>query len=394
MIRLLELPDGAARPALPADRDVVTWHQALADAIATHLTPAHAALLATPTRGEQSTAWYAPGTALRRFGEFDAGDRDRLTAAARVILSDIRRLAESEAAPAVTAAWPALRTIPDLNHLFAVDGRPVLAAWGFAAPVGGVGPLAALDDGVPWRRPPYYPWPVYGGALAALAGLALLVGLLLPPLGGLFLPAEGVCRIAPGQLALLLEQSREAARADVLRAALAQVEESRGEQALNCPIPHAVAPPPAPPPTPPSHADLPEDRWNQHDLGMLQGCWQNDNDLSVVELGTGRVHPQRRATLCFDGHGHGQQTITLTDGDECSNGTTASFDRSNDLVMDDRSRCRFRNGLPLIRGRWSCKRESDTEAICTNTLLEGNNRGDVATGRFHRSDAPAPPTGR
>jgi hypothetical protein len=361
----------------------------LADAIATHLTPAHAALLGTPTRGEQSTAWYAPGSALRRFGELDAGDRERLTAAVRVMLSDIRRLAESGAAPAVTAAWPALRTIPDLNHLFAVDGRPVLAAWGFAAPVGGVGPLAALDDGVPWRRPPRYPWPVYGGTLAALAGLALLVGLLLPPLAGLFLPDEGACRIAPGQLALLLEQSRQAARADVLRATLAQIEESRGEQALNCPIPREVVPPPAPP----SHADLPEDRWNQHDLGMLQGCWQNDNDLSIVEHSTGRVYPQRRATLCFDGHGHGQQTITLTNGDECSNDTTASFDGSNELVMDDRSRCRFRDGLPLVRGRWSCKRESGAEATCTNTPLEGSHRGDIATGRFHRSDAPLP-TGR
>jgi len=196
MIRLLDLRDGSARPVLPAGRDVVGWHQALAAEIGAHLTPWHAAALATPVRGETGITWFAPGTALRRFGELDNADRNRLTAAAGVILSDIRRLAERGIAPAVTAAWPALRTVPDLNHLYAVDGRPVLAGWGFGAAGGGAGPLAELDDGIAWRAPPRRPWRVYAGALAALAGLALLLGLVLVPLGRLAGPAPAACHIA------------------------------------------------------------------------------------------------------------------------------------------------------------------------------------------------------
>ena len=194
MIRLLELRDGTARPVLPEGRDPAGWHQAVSQEIAAHLTPEHAALLATPVRGEASVVWFAPGTALRRYGELEAVDRDRLTAAAGAILSDIRRLAESGTAPLVTAAWPALRTVPDLAHLFAVDGRPMLAGWGFAALAGGAGPMAGFDDGIAWRAPPRLAWPVYGGMLAALAGLALFAGLVLVPLGALMQPSPAICR--------------------------------------------------------------------------------------------------------------------------------------------------------------------------------------------------------
>lgn len=379
MMRLLELRDGMARPVLPADRDLASWHQALTSEIATHLTPAHAAILATPVQSGAGLAWVTPGNAFRRFGDLDAADRDKLRASATVILSDIRRLAERGTAPTVRAAWPALRTVPDLNHLFAVDGRPVLAGWGFAPLVGGPGPLAAMDDGVAWRAPPTVAWPVYAGALAALAGLALLVGLLLPLTPGLFAVGANACHVAPAQLALLREQAREAARGNDLKLALAQLNVSRGEQALNCPIPR-VQPPPPP--------DLPEDRWNSHDLGMLQGCWVNTTVLHLKREPTGQVLTVKNWVFCFDGHGHGRQAITLTDGDHCQNNLDASFNHDNTLRMVDVGRCPFRGG-PLRHGQMTCHRDSDTDASCDRRDLDGPARGIDQPGGFHRADAEA-----
>lgn len=247
-LRLATLNEGAAQLALPASHDLSAWHQALTAALAARLTPAHAGLLAVPVRGEAGITWFAPGIAVRRFTELSADDRERLSRAAGTMLSDIRRLAESGTAPTVAAAWPALRSVPDLGHLFAVDGRPVLSGWGFAPPAGGSGPLASLDDGVAWRPSPRWPWRSYAGALAALAALALFAGLLLPWLALPLMPSPGVCRVAPGQLALLLEAARETDRGNVLRAALSQAEEARGTQALQCPL-RVVSPPPSLPPT-------------------------------------------------------------------------------------------------------------------------------------------------
>lgn len=393
MIHLLELPDGAARMTLPAGRDLAAWHQVLTTEIATHLTPAHAALLATPVRGEAGPAWLAPGTAIRRFGDLDPADRNRLLEAVTVILSDIRRLAE-QGIGAVAAAWPALRSVPDLTCLFAVDGRPVLAAWGFAAPAGGAGPLATGDDGVAWRAPAPVAWPVYAGALAALAALALFVGLLLPPLGGLIMPSPNACQAAPGQLALLVEQSREAARADTLRTQLAQLEEDRGQRALQCPIPRQAVAPPPPPPLAPPHADLPEDKWNRHDLAMLEGCWKRYTNMRVHQ-----VDPPHRVfgvldwEICFGTGGRGHQTVVLNSGARCTNDLMAHFNSDNTLQFDEPGRCRFdrHTGIDLLlRSKAVCHRESDLEASCDMTDVEGPDLGAVKTGRFRRVDAPPP----
>jgi hypothetical protein len=387
MIRLLAQRDGSARAVLPPGRDASAWHQTLAAELAQHLTAAHAAILAAPVRSDDTTVWYAPGTAMRRFADLDAEDRGKLTAAAGSILSDIRRLAESGAAPAVTAAWPALRTIPDLAHLFAVDGRPVLAGWGSGAPVGGDGPLVSFDDGVPWRRPPAVSWPVYAASLLGLAALGLFAGLLLPPLLGLFLPMPNACQAAPGQLALLLEQSRQAARGDALRQDLAALAEDHGNRALQCAIPRVEAAAP----TPRQHAALPQDRWDRHDLSLLDGCWDLDTELSIIEHPSGRIRRIRTLQLCFDSHGHGHQRVTSVDGERCENNETATFQGDNSLRLTDDERCPFPHA-PLGRGQWTCERQNDNGATCTLRDLEGPTRGHLSQGHFHRADpAGGPP---
>ncbi|MCO6417499.1 hypothetical protein JYK14_15210, partial [Siccirubricoccus sp. KC 17139] len=118
----------AIRPLLPA-RPAAEWHAALTAEITAGLGAAHAAVLAAPVEEGEEIAWCAAGTRSKAFAELPLADRRALTEALGAILSDIRRLGESGAAPNVAAAWPALREVPDLEAVFAVDGRPVLAAW-------------------------------------------------------------------------------------------------------------------------------------------------------------------------------------------------------------------------------------------------------------------------
>ena len=125
MIRLLDAVP--LRSVLPNGRDPAAWHTALTSEIAQHLSPAHAAVLAKPEQTESGWAWTTNGAARTRYADLPGQSRRALDAALGAILSDIRRLAESGVAPVVRQAWPVLREIPDMGHVFAVDGRPVLA---------------------------------------------------------------------------------------------------------------------------------------------------------------------------------------------------------------------------------------------------------------------------
>ena len=232
-------------------------------------------------------------------------------------------------------------------------------------------------------------WPVYGGMLAALAGLALFAGLVLVPLGVLMQPSPAICRMDPVQLALLREQSREAARTDALRAQLAQLQEQHGERALQCPIPREVVSAPPPPPPPP-RADLPEDRWNRRDLSMLEGCWNSYTPLRIENERTHHVRSVRSWRYCFDAHGRGHQSITLEDGDRCEGDMSATFESNGQLQMRDLARCRLGSG-PLLLGQLRCHRISDSEAQCRREELEGQKRGQIMEGRFRRAGAPEPP---
>jgi hypothetical protein len=245
------------RPLLP-DRSPTEWHAALVAEITAGLGPAHAAVLATPVAEGEELAWYAQGSRSRGFTALPVVDRRALTEALAAILSDIRRLGESGAAPTVTAAWPSLREVPDLDAVFAVDGRPVLTAWAQmnAKAERPAGLLARFDDGLPWQPPPRFPvrvWALAGGVLAALA---LAAGVLLPLFGAALFPPVPQCTVDPASLAIYQEANREAERQNALEAELARLEEERGRRRLACPLPVAPPPPP-PPPQPERRAEAP-----------------------------------------------------------------------------------------------------------------------------------------
>ena len=312
---LIETRVATLRRLLPATPELPAWHAALTGEIATHLTPAHAAILAEPVAIAGGWRWQATGKAMRRFSDLPVESRRALLAAGGSILSDIRRLAESGQAPMLAQAWPALRETPGHTCLFAVDGRPVLAAWGHAAGEGGENPFLPYDDGRAWQSEARPPWTVYGVALAAVALLALAAGLLLPAAARWAVPPPAACRVAPGQLDAMLKQNLAVSHGEDLKRLLAGVNDDIGRKQLLCPLPGA--PPPRPPPP---HAELPRDRWDRHDLSMLDGCWHNVTELSTVDERTHLVRKVSEWKLCFDRSGHGQQSISYPDIATCHGG--------------------------------------------------------------------------
>ncbi len=382
MIRLVEAASGTLRSLLPPGQNTASWHAALAAEIAHHLSPAHAGMLARPEPTAGGMAWLAEGAARSRYADLPAAGRRALDVAAGAILSDIRRLAESGAAPTVREAWPALIEIPDMGHLFAVDGRPVLAAWGHAG-AGASGRLARLDDGVPWRAAPRVPWSRYGAAFGVLAGLALAAGLLLPmashwlrssaPSG--FVEQPAACAIVPGQLDTLRGQMELDGRGQELRTLLATLTEEVGRAQLLCPV--AVLPPPAPvplpAPVPPPRADLPRDQWDQQDLTMLAGCWHLSTAIQTRD-DRGVGSPIKTWRMCFDGAGRGNQETTLQDGRHCSGPLDAVFTGVGLLRVTHTQPCSG-PGLTMSQAILQCHRLSDAEAQCDGRNPDGTTFG-------------------
>lgn len=383
MIRLIETRTPSA---MPPGRDAAGWHAALAAEIAQHLSPAHARLLARPEPTDGgATAWTAEGVARARYADLNAEGRRALDAALGAILSDIRRLAESGLAPAVSAAWPALRSVPDMGHVFAVDGAPVLVGWGHAGEGATAARFAALDDGVRWRAVPGPRWGVYGAVLAGLALLALAAGLLMPSAYALYAAAPAACTAVPGQLQALRDQAALEDRGAQLQTLLAALTDEVGRRQLLCPIAVAPAPPPpapAPPAPPPRRADLPQEQWDRRDVGMLEGCWNLTSSIRVGPTAGGGV-PVRTWKQCFDGQGHGTQDMVLENGNRCSGPLTAAFDGSGRLHVAEPQSCRGQ-GLNMSRSERVCRRTSDAEAQCAGREIEGTSTGHEYEATFHR----------
>ena len=387
MLTLAETDRNAAR-ALPMAEDLVTLHERITGGSTRGLGEAHAALFARPMIRPDRVVWQAPGEASRAATALAEAERAALLAAAGSILSDVRRLGESGQAPTVAASWPHLMTIPGPGAVFAVDGRPVLAPWGHAGGAGADALLSGYDDRVPFSAPVQMEWRPYAAALACVALLAVLAGFGLPALARWAIPPPAMCQADAGQLDLMRRQADAQSRGAALTRLLASLNEDLGRERLLCPIGPAAPPPPPisrpvpPPPPPPPRADLPEQKWNQHDLSMLDGCWHNTTRLMLRNIGTGQTLEAREWKLCFDQSGNGRQTILYSDGRSCDGPLGASF-RGDQLVLTDREQCRGR-GANLMRGKMECTRNSGTEATCTRTDLEGPGTGTSQTGQFKR----------
>jgi hypothetical protein len=376
------------RRLLPDQHDLPGWHAALVAEIANHLSPAHAAVLAVPSQAEGRLRWTVSGNRARGFADLPVQDRQALTRALGSILSDIRRLAESGAAPTVAAAWPMLSEVPELGQFWAVDGRPVLSAWGFAPGAASqpAGLLARYDDGIRWTAEPRPPWGTWAAAAGTLAALALVAGLLLPPLGARLFPPLAQCRADPAGLALLMDANAVSSRQLQLETELALLQQEAGRRRMLCALPGASDPAAAPTPPaaapPPPRAELPQQRWEQGDLAMLEGCWRRISNMTTREIATGRVLDVAEWSMCFDRVGTGRQTLVLTSGERCEGPLRASF-AQNRMLINEPAECTGPTRT-LTLGRYSCERQSDTVADCERTELSGPTPGRSTPGRFTR----------
>ncbi len=251
MLRLIEIPLRDIRWTAPDGLAPEAAFAALQPLLA-ELGPHHVALLSQPSVGVEAVAWDAPGSAQRALAVLSTKDREVLTRTLTTLLSDIRRAAETARAEGDNQRAELLdlvRTIPAQDAIFAVDGAPVLAGWGFATAAPRTAhPLAPFDDGI---APP----PIAGdrpallataGALGALALAAVLAG---PVLATLVRPPTPACVVDAEGLRLLheLQAMRDVGRD--LSAARDALLRDYGTKQLDCPLPDP--PPPPPPPTPP-----------------------------------------------------------------------------------------------------------------------------------------------
>jgi hypothetical protein len=381
MIALAVPPTLSAYCLLPATRSLPDWHRLTVEAIGRGLSPAHAALFATPVLGHNGTTWQTEGDHALAFVLLPADERAQMTAAIGSMLSDIRRLVESGLMPELAPLWPALREVPDQSHIFLVDGRPVLAAW---AHRGAAGSLAAgYDDGLAGLSPPAPRTRMAGYALPllALALFALLAGVLIMGSGSLWaVSAPALCRVNPAQLAALATLRREMDQGNSLRTLLAQLMEERGQRQLQCPIPKP--PPPvvqkAPPPQLPG---LTQTLWDKRDLSVLKGCWKLHNAMTLTNDKTKKTTNIQSWQMCFDNAGNGMQTILDSDGTSCNGPLSAHFNNST-LVITEPQRCT--GGLTLDDGSTSCQRVSANEADCDRVENEGPGAGMPTPSQFRR----------
>jgi hypothetical protein len=126
--------------------------------------------------------------------------------------------------------------------------------------------------------------------------------------------------------------------------------------------------PPAEPP------GLDEERWEEQDIGMLEGCWQLDSDYTILHEGTGRLRTVTEWRLCLDANGAGEQTLAFDDGTQCSGPTQGSFDDQGQLVLTDTARITCDDGMYIYERVATCQRSPDGTAAC-DSVQPGRDTG-------------------
>jgi hypothetical protein len=240
MTLLLTITGGAARSLLPAGLDHAAAHAALRQLLGVHAGAECSGLFAEARLGPAGLAFHAPPGRVARFDELDATGQARLRAEIGRLFALLRSVAEEAAArdPARHSGLPALvRASSEVlgpQGILAVEGRPVLAGWGFAptdAPQG-LRLLAGLPGVAPRKGAPL-PLLGLGLGLGALGLLGVIAAIGLPLLFG----AGQVCTLGPGALAGLEEMQQERDRESLLRTELGRLQAALRERRAQCPAP-------------------------------------------------------------------------------------------------------------------------------------------------------------
>ena len=127
--------------------------------------------------------------------------------------------------------------------------------------------------------------------------------------------------------------------------------------------PDPPPPPPEPPPTPPE--DIPQEAWQDQDIGFLEGCWTLISPLRMNEVSTGRSIGVRQWQICFDQQGNGFQTVTMENGMTCSGPIGGNFLPNGNLRLEDRADLPCAGtSMRIFRIVNECRRLPDGTARC------------------------------
>lgn len=201
---------------------------------------------------------------------------------------------------------------------------------------------------------------------AALIGLPLLVAAAALGLAMLILPACAV-GLSFADACPPVQDPAPQARLDTAAAHRAALEaEIAALQRRVAALPQCTAPVAALPETPPDPPrDIAEDRWNERDIGLLEGCWRLDSDYEMQRGRGGPVLRVRDWQMCFDAAGRGEQTQTFTDGTNCQGGITGAFGEDGRLRISDNGNVPCNNGF-IERRVGTCTLTPEGRARCTN----------------------------
>jgi hypothetical protein len=134
--------------------------------------------------------------------------------------------------------------------------------------------------------------------------------------------------------------------------------------------------PPDPPklPDPPKPPALPQDRWKERDLSILEGCWLLGRDTPATmrqDNAPSLQGVQRAGRLCFDRAGHGTyEAVAEFPGKprlQCKATITAAF-QPDETVRVQKPQVTCTDG----QTRWNvdtlnCRRVDDNVAICRDS---------------------------
>ncbi|PWC40180.1 hypothetical protein TSO221_25755 [Azospirillum sp. TSO22-1] len=381
-------------------------------AVQARLGPELAGFLAIPKINERGDAidWYAAsgGDVIPPASQTEE-ERAQAHAEAKAMQARLREAAAGFAAAAgatrdetlFAALLAAAAEFPDGDHVYLVNGRPVITFWGFThigqdtTSWAARAPVATPPPEPPPAAPmPSVPAPVRRGVLSwpFLAGFlpfVVLPLLLIPLLFGLHSCSPGlvepyVAGIDPRLPGLFGWSAPERPSPP---AAPARIDPPKAEVAAppkaEIPVVPAVEPgkpvpvtpevgragtvPPVPPSKPPTPATLPpepvpmvipEQARKEGRVDFLEGRWRSRTGLT--ETDTGRPVA---VDYAFDRQGQGTLTIRRDDGSECRGRAQATM-RGGQLHIDGLDDPRCPDGTRFNRSQVECRVGEGGRAVC------------------------------
>lgn len=107
-----------------------------------------------------------------------------------------------------------------------------------------------------------------------------------------------------------------------------------------------------------------QERWEQRDVGLLEGCWRLHSDYRVTHRDTGESVTVPYWRACFDAQGRGTQNIRMSDGTTCEGSVRAEFRENGKLRLRDAGDTPCSGGRRLLRRDGDCDLDGAGGANC------------------------------